>query len=358
MKYIICVFSVFCVFLFSCSEPPQNIGSVKEEEIQKKRQKFDKNLKGAYQVDAEQGEEPYKSKKSLEDIFVYKAPSHWTREASTPFRLFNFSFGQTGEVFLNFSQGSSGGLLANVNRWRQQMGLEKIEDVEKHSQVITFFNRPSKYLDLEGDYKPVRGDVKKNWRMLGVLFVNEAFSFFLKMTGHKDEIAKEKQNFEAFCRSFSVKAEEQKNNNRSHGKHEGLDLHFPHTWQVEKKAGGIIYLSAIKGQAKLTISRLNGTGGGVEPNYNRWCRQLGLEKSPNYQDFEKVQVLNELYPMIHISGDYRGMGKDVKIPKATLLGFIIPTKEETIFIKLIAPTEAISTTLINEFKKIVQTMHF
>ena len=71
-----------------------------------------------------------------------------------------------------------------------------------------------------------------------------------------------------------------------------------------------------------------------------------------------MKILGEPYPMINISGAYKGMGQGVLIPKATLLGFIIPHNKETIFIKLISPSNLVDASLINEFKSVVKTLHF
>ena len=273
---------LFIVSFFSCSEPPENIGVEKSNEVNKRRQKFENELKEAGQSNAPR-EHSRKSSNSLEDIFVYDLPSHWRREVGTQFRLFNFSFGKTGQAYLSFSKGNSGGLLANINRWRQQVGYNKIteEEINQSTKEIIFFNRPARYLDLQGDYKPVRGDKKSNWRVLGVLFVDVSYSFFLKMTGSADEVAKEKLNFEKLCRSFSIKKEQVSS---GHHEHKGLDLHFSPKWKV-KKTEGIVYLSATKGDVKVTVTRLNKDGGGVEANYKRWCRQLGLKDIPNLSKF-------------------------------------------------------------------------
>ena len=58
---------------------------------------------------------------------VYATPKGWTDEGRSMMRDVNFSFGENGEgeCYVARLPGAGGGLSANVNRWRKQMGAMK-----------------------------------------------------------------------------------------------------------------------------------------------------------------------------------------------------------------------------------------
>ena len=82
------------------------------------------------------------------------------------------------------------------------------------------------------------------------------------------------------------------------------------------------------GQGDLSVIKLNGSGGGIESNVNRWRRQLDLE-SQSWVEIEKNIVNREgklgMYSVLQIINQ--------KIDSAFLCS-IIPTEYNTIFIKL------------------------
>jgi len=57
--------------------------------------------------------------------FTYDLPRGWSEQPKTNLRLANFRVAgnEAAECYLTMLPGAAGGVLANVNRWRRQMGL-------------------------------------------------------------------------------------------------------------------------------------------------------------------------------------------------------------------------------------------
>ena len=138
--------------------------------------------------------------------FTWKVPDGWTLKPGVPMRDLSFNFGDSGEGECDLSRlpGAGGGLTANVNRWRNQMGLPPIGDAE----VIALPKRPmfgldGTFVDISGAFSGMGGGpAKENYRMLGVIVASDAGAVFVKMTGPAELIAANQPKFDAFCASL------------------------------------------------------------------------------------------------------------------------------------------------------------
>lgn len=91
-----------------------------------------------------------------------------------------------------------GNLVDNINRWRQEVGLEVLSgaQMEKEVALLKVAGESAAYVDL---LKPGGGPLSK--RVLGVILPRGPGSWFFKMTGPTELVGKQKANFEAFVRS-------------------------------------------------------------------------------------------------------------------------------------------------------------
>ena len=105
--------------------------------------------------------------------FSWVKPSSWKEESQSSMRVANFSFGPNslGQCYFTVLPGGGGGLLANVNRWRKQMGLTELSSSEVDELPDRqFLLGTGKYLELEGGFKPVGStDTKEGYKMIGVI---------------------------------------------------------------------------------------------------------------------------------------------------------------------------------------------
>ena len=143
------------------------------------------------------------------ELLTWTVPPGWT-ESTTPdsmgMRLLDLRFGpnQEGECYISLMPGPAGGLEANVNRWRTQMGqppytAEEIAALPKKP----FFNRDASFVAFDGDFKGFGAEAAKNgYRMLGLIHSADQATIFVKLTGPKALVEQNAAAFDAFCQSI------------------------------------------------------------------------------------------------------------------------------------------------------------
>ena len=70
----------------------------------------------------------------------WKTPSSWKEKGASGMRLASFEIlGEKGKAdcSLVMLQGDGGGILPNINRWRRQMGISPIDELELAAQIRT-----------------------------------------------------------------------------------------------------------------------------------------------------------------------------------------------------------------------------
>ncbi len=110
--------------------------------------------------------------------------------------------GQDGqaEVTVSSFPGEVGGLLANVNRWRGQVGLPPIaaEELEKTVSSFDVIGGRASLVDLTGHAAAQGG---KETRIVGVIWPRGGQTWFYKMTGDSATTEREKDVFLKFVQS-------------------------------------------------------------------------------------------------------------------------------------------------------------
>lgn len=139
---------------------------------------------------------------------TYTTPDGWTKTPGSPMRDVNLSFGTNGEgeCYVARLPGMGGGLLANVNRWRQQMGGSPITQVQADAlPVRPLFGQPAKFIKVDGKFSGMGAtEGKDDYRMLGLILASEAGAVFVKMTGPRKLVEANEKNFNIFTNSLDV----------------------------------------------------------------------------------------------------------------------------------------------------------
>ncbi len=137
------------------------------------------------------------------DDLTWTAPAHWTVKASGPMRKGSYAItGPEGEADLSITAfpGDTGGLLANINRWRGQLLLPPIGPGELTTHVA----------DLEAnglhfgivDFAGTANGVPT--RTTGALLSRTGETWFFKLMGPDDLVAREKAALIAFLRTVKA----------------------------------------------------------------------------------------------------------------------------------------------------------
>jgi hypothetical protein len=143
------------------------------------------------------GRMPPAAVKEQKSDIAYRAPEGWnvTRGNGISRASFEVRDGdKKADVTVTPLAGGAGGLEANVNRWRGQVGLAAAskEEVGKLAQPLRVDGRDGHYADLAGAAR----------RILAVMVERDGTTWFVKMDGPVDLVGKQKANFEAFVRSL------------------------------------------------------------------------------------------------------------------------------------------------------------
>lgn len=136
--------------------------------------------------------------------FAYEKPAGW-KVPPRPFPLSVLSFvAEDGDAFAKVTvtplPGKAGGWVANVNRWRGQVGLTSLSEMDLSrdpgTAELDVLGVKCKYVDC--DNPKGAGDN----RILGLIVEQPDRTLFVKMTGPSPLVGRNKAAFEAFVRSL------------------------------------------------------------------------------------------------------------------------------------------------------------
>lgn len=99
------------------------------------------------------------------------------------------------EVTVSALGGDGGGLLANYQRWQEQLGLKRSSELPTDRKTIQVAGQDATYFELSGP------DGKDRQRMLVVVCPQGGATWYFKMQGRAEVVASQQAAFEAFVKS-------------------------------------------------------------------------------------------------------------------------------------------------------------
>ncbi|MEM9016578.1 MAG: hypothetical protein AAGC68_06160 [Verrucomicrobiota bacterium] len=140
---------------------------------------------------------------------IYDTPENWSENPPSMMRDINLSFGENGEgeCYVARLPGAGGGLAANINRWRGQMGAAPLsEDEIAALPTKPLFGQPATFLSVDGDFNSGMGttETKLDYRLVGLILSSNAGAVFVKMTGPRMLVQENESSFHAFVDSIDV----------------------------------------------------------------------------------------------------------------------------------------------------------
>jgi hypothetical protein len=130
--------------------------------------------------------------------FNWTVPSNWKAVAPGQMQVARFSVTQNGhaatEVFVSVFGNDTGGMLANVNRWRRLVDLTNAITEAELPQITSPLD-PALPGALLVDVS------NNNRRLVGAIVPREGKFWFYRMLGEPSVLAAEKESFTAFARS-------------------------------------------------------------------------------------------------------------------------------------------------------------
>jgi hypothetical protein len=135
----------------------------------------------------------------------WSVPADWKPGNPSSMRRATFlvtgADGQTAEIAVSVFPGDVGGLMANVNRWRGQIGLGPIapDEIAGITSDLDVNGTKSTVVDFKADTAPP-GKTQPP-RMIVVTVPNAGNSWFFKMTGDAPLVGAQKESFLQFVKS-------------------------------------------------------------------------------------------------------------------------------------------------------------
>jgi hypothetical protein len=137
--------------------------------------------------------------------YAWTVPEGWTEAAPTSMRVANLKLAAdpNAECYAALLQGVGGGVDANINRWRNQLGQPELKPEEIAAlPKIEVLGKQCPLVEVSGNYTDMSGKAHPDSSLLGAVCVLENQSLFIKMTGPAAVVGKEKDHFTAFCKSL------------------------------------------------------------------------------------------------------------------------------------------------------------
>lgn len=134
----------------------------------------------------------------------WEAPSHWQSLPPKTMLVAAYAVGSgeggsRADVTVSSFPGEVGGLAANVNRWRGQIGLKPVPEGETGQSVrrIEAAGLTVAMVDLKNPEGPAGGT-----RLIAVIVPHDGMSWFFKISGPESVVSKEEAGFLRFIQSI------------------------------------------------------------------------------------------------------------------------------------------------------------
>ena len=267
-------------------------------------------------------------------------PSSWQEaETTSSMRIATYRASNGLEIAVTAFPGDVGGLLANVNRWRGQVGLDPIDEGALNESVVQLEGIQVQIVDIKGVDKRLVGSI---------MDVGDGQTWFAKVMGDSDAVELIKAELVTFSTTFHIhRHDDDHSSPPSNAAPSALNTtepelpepsswEQPSQWQVEENASSIL-LAAFNAQsgARITLTSLIGDGGGMLGNINRWRGQLGLEIMTSMADLP-VRDLGDGAVFVDL--------QSVDTPARMAAG-IVPVGGQTLFFKLTGTSEQVESEL-------------
>jgi hypothetical protein len=283
---------------------------------------------------------------------TWSAPARWKPKQASSMRRGSFDVGEGPGPFADLAitafPGNVGGDLANVNRWRGQLGLPPIAEAELPAalQALPANGLAIQLADLTG------GTTDNPQRMLGAIVPHGGATWFFKLTGPAAIVGAEKARFieflgtvrpaapgaAPFARPAVAPSAPPPGVVAAAASVPDLRWTAPGHWQAKpasamRKATYVIP-GAGGATAELAVSAFPGNVGGELANVNRWRGQLQL---PPLGEPELAGAITR----------FTAHGLPVGVVEFTsgsqrLVGAIVPQGDATWFFKLTGPDEVVA----------------
>ena len=307
----------------------------------------------------------------------WTAPSGWQELPDAPMREVGYQVGgdPNAELTLAVYEGTSGGVLANVNRWRKQMSLAPIDDAALEAlPKKPLLGGNGTLVELSGHYVGMGGtkDVA-DAKLVGVVRALRQASVFVKLVGPARVVDAEAARFDAFCASIWMPGAPEEASTAapdllehpsiatsprarppaagqslagSRAEAGGLRWAWPAGWsRVESDRPMRAATFAVEGApgTDVALTILPGDAGGLAANLNRWRGQMGQAalSEAEIAALPRVASLGTKAVVVSIDGTFKSMSGE-RTESATFVGAVIERERDVVFVKVTGPSSEVA----------------
>ena len=307
----------------------------------------------------------------------WTVPAGWEEKPASGMRVASYGVkrpdGRSADISVVAMGGGAGGELENVNRWRDQIGLEPATEADLAGlrSIIPAGNRQVVVYELDG--KKAVLDGKYAARTLAAILPAGEMTVFFKITGENALVAEQKPQFLAWLKSVdtgggsaepapeapSAASAAPAGSAGSSGLAAGGGAGGLPNWQVPSgwKAAGpkpmrlaSFDIPDAAGNGDISISKLAGDGGGLLANVNRWRGQVGLAPL-------EASALSANSKAVATAGGDNGTWVELVGAEKTILGAIVVRGDVSWFFKMTAPS-AVAARNREAFEQFVRSIRF
>ncbi|MBN1586704.1 MAG: hypothetical protein JW937_04665 [Candidatus Omnitrophica bacterium] len=136
----------------------------------------------------------------------WETPDRWQELPASGMRLASFRIAGTGgaeaDVSVIVLAGEAGGLLANVNRWRGQIGLDPVDESGLRDQIQAFEFRGHSATLVEVVSEAAPAVDRQKQAIFVAIVPHQGQQYFFKLSGEAELVLSEKESLKAFLQSF------------------------------------------------------------------------------------------------------------------------------------------------------------
>ncbi len=207
----------------------------------------------------------------------WKAPEDWKPEKAGQFLTAAYVPPEGGRVTVSKLAGDGGGLAANINRWRGQVGLKPLDDKDVNGQPLKIADSNEEMLLFNLTAENSAPDAEGI--LAGVLPLKTE-TWYFKFTGPVGVLRKTEGVFAEFLRSVRIVGSQKIAAPPTPSSAKKINVTPPDGWTPSEgssmRAASFSIAGSDDASADVSVVPIPGDSGSVLDNVNRWRSQLQL----------------------------------------------------------------------------------
>ncbi len=291
------------------------------------------------------------------DSVIWQAPGDWKQEAASQLLTAAYTLPGGGRVTVSKLGGDGGGLAANINRWRGQLGFEPLDEKDVAGQPLKVSDSNEEMLLFNLTKTDSTEDTLGI--LAGILPLKQE-TWYFKFSAPVSVLRKSEGLFMEFLRSVRIPSSQKSapvSNSSGGGK---IHVTAPDGWTSSEGSSMRVASFSIAGPdgatADVSVVPLPGDAGSILDNVNRWRSQLQL--SPLVSADDSALGKKEQTPIGEIFISHMTSTEPITDGKKAAIGTaILKRAGMTWFFKITGEATLVHTNL-EKFDSFVRTATF